>query len=100
MKILVFYDITITKNRNKVIEALETYGCYRIQKSVFIGNINENKYKTFQAELRWPISLTDLLYIVPLSENSFKNIMTLGHSIHAELMTLKKNEFDFEDIII
>ena len=100
MKILIFYDIVNTKNRNNVVYILEAYGFYRVQKSVFLGNINENKYKTFQIDLSSRILLTDLLYIIPLSEYSFTNIKTLGYSIHSELITVKKNEFDYKDIVI
>ena len=46
MKLLVFYDIVETRNRNNIVYALESYGFYRVQKSVFMGNINENKYKS------------------------------------------------------
>lgn len=100
MKLLIFYDIVETRNRNNIVYTLESYSFYRVQKSVFMGNINENKYKTFQIELSRQVAATDLLYIVPLSEYSFKNIMTLGHSIYPELLILKRNEFDFKDIVI
>lgn len=100
MKLLVFYDISETKYRNLVVKSLEEFGFYRLQKSVFMGNINESKYRTFQLELRSHIMRTDLLYLVPVNDNSFRNIMTLGTNLHDIFQVIKKNEFDFEDIVI
>lgn len=100
MKLLIFYDIVQTKNRNLVVEELETFGFYRIQKSVFLGNINETKYKTFVIELSLHILKEDLLYIIPVTNSSFNKISSLGANIKPILQVLKNNEFDFEDIIV
>lgn len=100
MKLLIFYDIVKTKDRNNVVEILENYAFYRLQFSVYIGNVKSNKVHTLSLELSSKIRETDLLYIVPFTESAYKNIQTLGESKQAILMTVKRNEFDFEDIVI
>lgn len=42
--VIVFYDISNTKQRNKLVKILESFGI-RIQKSVFECFINNSKYK-------------------------------------------------------
>ena len=42
--IIIFYDISNTKRRNKLVKVLESFGI-RIQKSVFECFINNSKYK-------------------------------------------------------
>lgn len=100
MKLLIFYDIVKTKDRNNIVEILENYGFYRLQFSVYIGNVKSNKVDTLSVELSSKIRETDLLYIVPFTESAYKNVQTLGESKQAIFMTVKRNEFDFEDIVI
>ncbi len=51
-------------------------------------------------EFRSHIMKSDLLYLILVNGNSFKNIITLGVSLHDILQVIRKNEFDFEDIVI
>ena len=37
------YDIVETKKRNKIVKACKQYGLYRVQKSVFLGTLNNNE---------------------------------------------------------
>ena len=37
------YDISDDKVRNNIVKIAREYGLYRVQKSVFLGNVNKNK---------------------------------------------------------
>ena len=47
MNVWVIYDIAGTKagdkRRRKIIKEIESFGLYRVQKSVFLGNIEKNR---------------------------------------------------------
>ena len=37
------YDISDDKVRNNIVKIAREYGLYRVQKSVFLGNVNKKK---------------------------------------------------------
>lgn len=78
MKIVVLYDIENDKVRKSIIEILSEFGLHRIQKSLFIGNIKSILYSNFLKSLEKKITVRDKLCVIPLSENSYNNIQTLG----------------------
>lgn len=42
METLIIYDITDDNLRNKIATILKDFGCMRIQKSAFLGDLNTN----------------------------------------------------------
>ena len=42
MLVWFIYDISKNKNRNKLIKLAQEYGLYRVQKSVFLGDVEMN----------------------------------------------------------
>ncbi len=48
---LICYDIENNTIRTRIAKTLERYGCERLQKSVFIGELNPKKYHQLYAEL-------------------------------------------------
>ena len=48
----VIYDITSNKIRNNVIRKCKNVGLYRVQKSVFLGDLEDNKFDELELELR------------------------------------------------
>ena len=77
---LVFYDISNNKIRTKVAARLIEEGYERIQLSVFIGTWNPSKNGDLWEELNTRIEEDPdaKLYVLAVSENSFKNMMTIG----------------------
>ena len=77
MKYLISYDISSSKKRYRVVKALEEFGCYRIQKSVYFLDSNEtiikNLRKTIMGYFRG-----DSLVIIPLEKSVVDNAEFLG----------------------
>jgi len=52
MRILVIYDITDDKLRQKVADTLTAYGLTRVQKSAFLGTLTKETLKDLKAKLK------------------------------------------------
>ena len=100
MILLVTYDIINTKHRNRVVSVLESYFFYRLQYSVYIGNIHDTALHTFEIELRNKISKKDSIFLIPMTKKMVTKITTLGENKRHILQVVKKNEFEFKDIIV
>mgnify|MGYP003603329490 FL=1 len=86
------YDITDNKVRNNIIKIAREYGLYRVQKSVFFGNVNRNKLDEIILESKKIINYEeDSVYIFPMCEKDFKNAILLGQSFDKELITDEKS---------
>jgi len=56
MYIIVSYDITNTKLRNKIVKIVESYG-FRAQKSVFETYIHPTQFEEMKRKMKWTINL-------------------------------------------
>lgn len=84
------YDITENKARNKVAKTAQKKGLYRVQKSVFLGTINKNKFDELKIECEDLIDEeTDSVYLFPLCEKDFKAVVTIGQAFDDTLVTDK-----------
>ncbi len=52
MKVLIIYDITDDKLRQKVADTLTAYGLTRVQKSAFLGTLRKETLKDLKAKLK------------------------------------------------
>ncbi len=85
------YDISDNKVRNNIVRIAREYGLYRVQKSVFFGNINNNKMDEIILESKKVINFQeDSVYIFPMCEKDFKKAILLGQSFDKELVTDEK----------
>lgn len=81
------YDITSDKTRRKIIKVAETKGLYRVQKSVFLGNIESNVLDEITLKSKELINPeTDSLYVFPLCEKDFKNVILLGQAFDKKMV--------------
>lgn len=86
------YDISDNKVRNDIVKIAREYGLYRVQKSVFLGNVNKNKMDEIILESKKVINLKeDSVYIFSMCEKDFKMAVLLGQSFDKELVTDKKS---------
>ena len=61
------YDISDDKVRNNIVKIAREYGLYRVQKSVFLGNVNKNKMDEIILESKKIINFKeDSVYIFPM----------------------------------
>ncbi len=79
---LVFYDISNNKIRTKVAARLIQEGYDRIQLSVFVGIKNPKQNTVLWEELNTKMAEDSeaKLYVLSISENNFKNMLTIGRS--------------------
>ena len=79
MLIWVIYDISKDKRRTKIAKTCEEYGLYRIQKSVFLGNLPPqctDEIAEFSRELI--DEETDAVFILPCCQEDFDKRRTIG----------------------
>ncbi|MDR0912814.1 MAG: CRISPR-associated endonuclease Cas2 [Methanobrevibacter sp.] len=70
MLTLVTYDISENKNRTNLIKYLRHFGLYRLQKSVFAGDLNSNDRDELSQEIEYYLSgENDSILIFPLCDN-------------------------------
>ncbi|HDL01528.1 MAG TPA: CRISPR-associated endonuclease Cas2 [candidate division Zixibacteria bacterium] len=88
MIVWVIYDITDDKVRSKVARICLDYGLYRVQKSVFLGDLNTNERDSLALECEELIDGdVDSVYVFPMDDKSFKKIKLIGQAFDKELVT-------------
>ena len=84
------YDITDDKIRQKIVKLCKTYGLYRVQKSVFLGDLNNNILDEFALQSEELIDPDkDSVYIFPMCEQDFKKVKLLGQAFDKDLVSDK-----------
>ena len=84
----VVYDISENKIRNRIVKLCKGYGLYRVQKSVFIGDLNTNELDSLGLQSGEIIDTsTDSTYIFPMCSDCFKKIQLLGKAFDKKLVT-------------
>jgi len=84
----VVYDIVDTKKRGKIAKACKGYGLYRVQKSVFLGNINRNEIDELSIRCQDIIDEDeDSVYIFPMCDEDFKKVKLLGQAFDKKLVS-------------
>ena len=98
MLFFVMYDIESNKVRYNVVKYLERMGCHRIQKSIFLADIDMEKYVTIKKDLAEVQSLYDnhdSIIICPVSSDLLKSMKVIGRSINLDIITHSKNTLFF-----
>ena len=96
MIVWVVYDIKKDKPRNKVAKICKQAGIYRVQKSVFLGTLEENAKDTLKLEIEELIDPeNDSVYIYPMSKDELKKTVLLGQAFDKKLVTDKVKELFF-----
>jgi CRISPR-associated protein Cas2 len=84
----VLYDIRKNRPRSKVAKACKKSGLYRVQKSVFLGSMEENEKDTLQLMMNELIDVeNDSVYIFPMNKNELKQTALLGQAFDKKLIT-------------
>ncbi|SFL97241.1 CRISPR-associated endonuclease Cas2 [Halanaerobium salsuginis] len=81
MLVWFIYDIVKDRSRKKLADKAIEQGLYRVQKSVFAGNIDNNlldELVIYSEDMINPTS--DSVYIFPMCQEDFKKIELLGQA--------------------
>jgi CRISPR-associated protein Cas2 len=88
MIVWVIYDIQKTKPRTKIAKACQQAGLYRVQKSVFLGSLDENQKDTLHLQIEELFDPeNDSVYIFPMSKNELRESALLGQAFDKKLIT-------------
>ena len=84
----VLYDVQKDKIRSKVSKLCEKAGIYRVQYSVFLGDLNKTKRKELHSQIDDLIDHeVDKVYIFPMCREDFEQCILLGQAFDKDLIT-------------
>lgn len=82
------YDISNNKSRTKIAKIAEENGLYRVQKSVFLGKINENTIDEIVLQSEALIDeKKDSLYVFPMCDKDFKQVILKGQAFNKKMVS-------------
>jgi CRISPR-associated protein Cas2 len=88
MLVWVIYDISKNKIRNRIVKLAQESGLYRVQKSVFLGDIEKNILDELVLQSEEMIDInTDSVYIFPMCKSDFQSAILQGQAFDKELIT-------------
>ena len=88
MLVWVMYDIADDKIRRKAIKICKNVGLYRVQKSIFLGDIEENDFDEVKLRLEETVDLkNDSVYVFTMSKKELNKAGLIGQAFDKELVT-------------
>ena len=94
MLVWVIYDIVDNKIRNKVAKACKGAGIYRVQKSVFLGDLNLNRIDELGVKMKDLIDEEDdSVYIFPMCKDDFDKVKLIGWHFDKKLVSDEVKQF-------
>lgn len=88
MLVWAIYDISNDKVRNKIVKLCKNVGLYRVQKSVFLGDINSNDLDELSLESESLINKkSDSVYIFPMCKQDFDKVVLLGQAFDKKFVS-------------
>jgi len=83
----VVYDIVKDRTRTKIARRCLDFGLYRVQKSVFLGDLESNRVDEILLFSRELMNLeTDSVYIFPMCRPDFEGVRILGQGFDRKLV--------------
>lgn len=98
MLFFVMYDIESNKVRHQIAKYLLKMGCFRIQRSIFLADLNPERYDRIRSDLTEVQSYYenhDSILIVPVSTELLKSMKIIGKSIDVDIIMRTKNTLFF-----
>lgn len=84
----VLYDIENDRARTKAAKCCKQAGLYRVQLSVFLGEIDANQKDALQLQLEELINTErDKVYLFPMSRDELRQTVLLGQAFDKKLVT-------------
>lgn len=92
MLVWVIYDISKDKPRKRLADKAIEQGLERVQKSVFLGNIDQNLIDELVIYAEEQINLdNDSVYVFPMCQEDFKKIELIGEAFDKAMVNNKIN---------
>ena len=98
MLFFVMYDIESNKVRNQVVKYLIKKGCVRVQKSIFLADLDTSVYEEIRsdlAEVQEAYENQDSILIVPLSTDYLRAMKVIGKSVNLDIITHSRSTLFF-----
>lgn len=98
MLFFVMYDIESNKVRYQIAKYLLKKGCHRIQRSIFLADLNAKDYEEIRSALTEVQSYYenhDSIMIVPISTDLLQSMKIIGKTIDIDIITKSKNTLFF-----
>lgn len=88
MLVWVIYDIVSNRTRRRVIKVCKNTGLYRVQKSVFLGDVEDNRLDELKMQIEDLVDLDkDSVYVFPMSKRELKIAGLIGQAFDKELVS-------------
>ena len=98
MLFFIMYDIEDNKVRYNVAKYLIKQGCTRIQKSIFLADLDNDTYLKIKDDLTEVQALyenKDSIIVCPVSTDIISNMKVIGKTINIDIITRRKNTIFF-----
>jgi CRISPR-associated protein Cas2 len=98
MIFFVMYDIEDNKVRRYIANYLLKMGCNRVQRSIFLADLPNERYDQIRndlAEVQATYENMDSILIVPISTDYLTAMRVIGQTIDLEIITNKRNTLFF-----
>lgn len=98
MLFFVMYDIESNKVRRYVVKYLERQGCTRIQKSIFLADLEMSKFNEIKkdlADVQAVYENNDSILVVPITTEYLRSMKIIGQNINIDVITHSKNTLFF-----
>jgi CRISPR-associated protein Cas2 len=83
----VIYDISKDRTRTKIAKRCLDFGLYRVQKSVFVGDIEANRVQEIiLASTELMDQKTDSVYVFPMCREDFDKVRIVGQGFDRKMV--------------
>lgn len=83
----VIYDISKNRTRTKIAKRCLDFGLYRIQKSVFLGDIESNRVEEIILASTGLMNMeTDSVYVFPMCRDDFDKVRIVGQGFDRKMV--------------
>lgn len=83
----VIYDITDDKTRTRIANRCLNFGLYRVQKSVFLGDVDPNRLDEIELFSKQEMDLrTDSVFLFPMCKEDFDKVRIIGQGFSRKLV--------------
>lgn len=98
MLFFVMYDIESNKVRGQIVKYLQRKGCVRVQRSIFLADLEISEYDNIRKDLvavQATYDNNDSILIVPISSDYLKAMKIIGQKIELDVIMHNKNTLFF-----